>query len=71
MMKTIEIDDDLAAELECLSDGSVKFPAIIEMALLRFIETEKPSRTDRDILDQNANTLNTEAEDVLAFQVMP
>ena len=70
-MHTIEIHDDLFAELAHRANTPDGRTALVEEALRDFFAARNPEPRDRDLLDQHAAELNEEAEDVLGYQVIP
>lgn len=71
---SVTLDTRLLAELDRLGGDDTSRSRLIEQAVEEYIarlrRTEREAR-DRKILDEVAEELNEEAEDVLTYQVIP
>ena len=69
---SITLSQDLLQSMDAMLTGAGNRSRFIEAAVRAYIKhLKKEARDDREllILNQNADSLNQEAEDVLSFQV--
>jgi len=71
---TITLEEELLQELERLlrANGQASLSDLIEELLERFLlNAKKPAYdlSELELINQNANRLNKEAEDVLTYQI--
>jgi len=69
---SITLSEDLLKEVDQIIKGATSRSNFIEQAIKNFLkqkQREKRERTDFDILNQHSDRLNTEAGDVLSYQV--
>ncbi len=69
---SITLSEDLMREMDNLSSQYGNRSALIERAIRDFLAAEVKSQRDArdvEILNQRADALNKEAEDVLSYQV--
>ncbi len=74
MKTSITLSRDLLEAIDARAGGGRSRSDFIERALRAFlVDTERRQRDarDADILNRRAETLNREAADVLAYQVIP
>lgn len=72
MKSTITISDELVNAVDQIIGEKANIENLIEVLLRKYIEEEKRKQQDlRDlqILNDNSDYLNSEAEDVLSYQV--
>lgn len=71
---SVTLEAELLAELDQLGGEGMSRSRLIEQAIEQFIarlRREQRELRDRAILDEVADDLNQEAEDVLSYQVIP
>jgi len=69
---SITLSEELISEIDELSSQYGNRSLLIEQAIRHFLAAEEKRRRDlqdSEILDQRADALNKEAEDVLSYQV--
>jgi metal-responsive CopG/Arc/MetJ family transcriptional regulator len=69
---SITLSDDLLRQIDQIVDQPVSRSEFIEQVLRQYLVNSKRSTQesrDLDIINRNADRLNQEAEDVLAYQV--
>ena len=72
MKNTITIPDELMHAIDQFTGQKENIEELIEHLLRKYIEEEKKKRQDSkdlQILNDNSDYLNNEAEDVLSYQV--
>jgi len=72
MKNTITIPDELVNALDQITGQKNNIEQLIGLLLRKYIEEEKRKRQDLQdlqILNENSEYLNSEAEDVLTYQV--
>ena len=72
MKSTITISDELMNAIDQITGQKDNIENLIELLLRKYVEEEKKKRrdlTDFRILNDNSEYLNSEAEDVLTYQV--
>ena len=71
MQTQIEIPDNLLSELYKRAPRSSERSLLIGKILNEYFLAHPERQSDLDIINQNAEELNREAEDVLDYQVIP
>jgi metal-responsive CopG/Arc/MetJ family transcriptional regulator len=72
MKNTITIPDELVNAIDQIVGHKNNIEQLIELLLRKYIEEERRKRQDLQdlqILNENSEYLNSEAEDVLTYQV--
>jgi metal-responsive CopG/Arc/MetJ family transcriptional regulator len=71
---SVTLDSELLSELDRLAGQETSRSRLVERAIEHYVawlRREEREARDRMILDQVAEDLNAEAEDVLTYQVIP
>ena len=71
---SVAISEEVLAAIDEIAGRPGRRSRVIEEALVEFVERrrrEARDARDREIIDRNADELNREVEDVLAYQVEP
>ncbi len=71
---SVAISEEVLAAIDQIAAGPGNRSRVIEEALIEFVERRRrEARDSRDLelIDRNADELNREAEDVLAYQTEP
>ena len=74
MKTSVAISEEVLAAIDEIAGRPGNRSRVIEKALVEFVERrrrEARDARDREIIDRNADELNREVEDVLAYQVEP
>ena len=69
---SITLSGDVLSKLDLIVGRNGNRSKLVERALVHYLEgrrREIRDRTDQEILDRNADSLNAEAEEVLSYQI--
>ena len=67
----IEMPDEIASEFYRRAPHPERRVELIERIFREYFSAHNAAESELDILNQNADELNREAEDVLSYQVLP
>ncbi len=67
----IEMQDEIASEFYRRAHHPERRIELVERIFREYFSVHSAEESELDILNQNADELNHEAEDVLGYQVLP